>query len=432
MHIITDVKKATQRLWVTAWKSEALRQSITLLVGTTLTGIIMAVAMIIVSRALGPTLFGVFSVSIAIMSLLAKCIDLGLNQLIPRLLNKWHSQPQKTEAFISQVLYWKVRLVGVTIAVGVLSIPFLTQALNYPHIDMILWSIAGALSLGLYEYVYLLLSAKHLFGWVNVLGISQAIIKITGFGLLFLLATGNLNGIAAVYYLAPFISSLAVGWQFKNWMWVKPTPAPKEVRNVMFTFLNHAFVGVIAMTLIANLDVLLVQRSLNTFDTGIYAGATRIASFIGFATAAIGGVLNNRASRYRDTATLKKYLIKSTALIGLAVFGFLLYLPFARLSLVLTIGPEYLPGLQVLTILVFNAFLSLAIVPYISFFYAVEHPEYFSLGGILQVAIIIVGNWWFLPIYGIEAAAWTKVISQVCFGVFTTGYVFFALAKLKK
>jgi O-antigen/teichoic acid export membrane protein len=82
-------------------------------------------------------------------------------------------------------------------------------------------------------------------------------------------------------------------------------------------------------------------------------------------------------------------------------------------------------------ILVFNAFLSLAIVPYISFFYAVEHPNYFSIGGTLQVVIIAVISVLFLEKYGITAAAWSRVLATLAHAVFTTVYIWFAYRKMK-
>lgn len=421
-----------QLIWTLARKSEAIRQSAILVIGTSLTGVIMAVAMILASRSLGPENFGVFSVSIAVMSLVSKGVDMGLSQLMPRLLNKWKSHPDKSKEFLGQTVFWKLRLAVVTFVVSILIIPLLTQLLNYPYPNMLFWAIIGAIVISLYEYIYLLLAAEHKFVTASLMSVIQAVLKAFGFGIVLVFFTGAVYGITAVYYLAPLLSAGYVAWKSRDWMWVHPQPAGKQVRKEMFTFLWHSLIGVIAMTLIVNLDVLLVQRYLNSFETGLYAGATRIAAFIGFATSSVGGVLNNRVSRYHDQKTRKQYLWKSLGLALIAIIAFLLYLPFARFSLIWTIGPEYMNGLPALIILVLNAFLSFAIVPFISFFYSVDHPKYFSFGGILQVMIILLGNWLFLPTHGIQAAAWTKVAATAIFGIYTIFYVFYALHQEKK
>lgn len=430
--VYDEAMRFVASLFLAARRSEAIRQSFILVMGTTLTGLIMAVAMILASRSLGPTKFGIFSVSVAIMGLLSKGTDLGFNQLIPRLMNKWHRHPDKAQEFLAHVVYWKLRLFFVTAVAGIVSIPLLVRLFNYPHVDMVLWAVVGALIMGFYEYVYLLLAAKHDFIPASIMSVAQAILKAAGFGFMFLLAAGAVNGIAAVYYVAPLLSAGFIAWKARDWMWVDPALAGKEVKTEINSFVWHALIGVLAMTLILNLDVLLVQRYLNSYETGLYSGATRIAAFVGFATTSIGGVLNNRVSRYHDRPTLVKYLIKSSSLLVLSALGFLVFLPLARLSLVWTIGPEYLGGLPALIILVFNAFLSLAIVPYISFFYSVDHPRFFSIGGILQVAIIVLGNWLFLPSFGIQAAAWTKVTATAAFGLFTAAYIWYALRRFPR
>lgn len=419
------------RVVTAARQSPALRQSAMVTAGNVATGVIMAVAMILASRGLGPEKFGIFSVSIAIMGLLAKGVDFGLNQLIPRFMNRWVEEPGKQVEFQAQVIQWKLWLALPTFLGGLALIPFLRNSLNFPYTDMILWAVLGGLFLGVYEYVMLILSAKHEFFWLSAMTVGQAVVKFAGFLAIFLLSPGSLSSIVAIYYLAPFIAALAVGWQFHSLVWMTPKMAGKIVRQDIFRYLGHAAIGVLAMTLIMNLDVLLVQKYLNPFETGLYAGASRIASFIAFGTASVGGVLNNRVSRYRNKETLKKYLIKSLSLSAIAAIGFLFYLPFARLSLVLTIGPEYLPGLSSLVILVLNSFLSFAVVPFISFFFAVDHPRYFSFGGVLQVAVIVLINMFFLPQYGILAAAWAKVIATVAFSLYTAIYVLYAMRKLK-
>lgn len=425
------MKERLQSLGLVVLRSPALRQSALMTMGTSATGVIMAVVMILTSRALGPEPFGVFAVSIALMGVLSRGAELGLNQLMPRLLNQWHDDAEKRKAFLGQILRWKLGLSLLTILLGLGAIPWIGAILNYPHPEMIAWAVVGGVMLAVYEHVYLVLSSRHQFTWVGILGVGQALLKAVGFMTVLLFLPHSVLGVASAYYIAPFFMALLVGFRFREHIVAPLKVASESIRRLLWRYGWHAFVGTIAMTLISNLDILMVQQSLSTFDTGIYAGASRIATFVGFMTASVGGVLNNRASRYREKETLKKYLQKSLGLSAIALLGFLCFLPVARISVVLTIGPEYLPGLMALIVLVANAFLSFAVVPYISFFYAVDHPAYFSLGGILQVIVIALGNWWLLPMYGLDAAAWTRFGATLIFTLYTALYVQYALSKMK-
>jgi len=418
------------KIFKTTLRSGAVRQSATLTIGTTVTAMIMAVATIVAGRVLGPEQFGVFSVSISLMGFLTVGTSLGLNQLIPRLMNRWHDQPSKKKELLSEVIYLKLLFSGVFLAVIGFGVPFIARFLNYPYPGMIWWAILGVVGMAIYEHVYLVLSASHKFVGVSVLSIVQAVLKSIGFLVVWWLLDGNLFGFTAVYYVAPLLAALWIGWKWKNLTWAHPRLARGEVRSEIRKFFFHSLLGVLAMTIISNIDLLFVQKSLQSFDAGIYAGASRIALFVGFIASSVGGVLNNRVARYSDKATLTRYLIKSLILVVISIIGFLLYLPLARLSLSLTIGPEYMSGLSVLIILVLNAFISLAVVPYISFFYAVDYPHYFSIGGILQVCIIILGNVFFLEKYGISAAAWTRTIATVAFAIYTAVFTWYAWKRL--
>lgn len=411
--------------------SDAIRQSFILTAGTTITGVIMAVALIIASNALGPSLFGIFSVSITLSFILSKFLDLGMHQLIPKLFNKYFHDAVQQKKFLAQVLYWKIILTGFTLVGGLSLTPVLTRLLNYPHPDLIVWAIIGGIIISWYEYVYVVLSGKHQFLEVSKLSIGQGLLKAIGIVSFFALGFSSVLGVVILYYIGPAVVLVFFYNKITDSLLIRPANAPDKLRSEIFSFLRHMLVGVLMMTLIANLDILMVQKYLNSFDTGVYSGASRIASFIGFIAASVGGVLSNRVARYKDPRILRMYLLKSLSIAGLAVLGFLLFLPFARLALVVTIGQQYLSGLPTLIILVLNAFLSLAIVPYSAFFYGVNHPKYFSVSGVLQVVIIFGINFIYLPQYGIMAAAVARTAANLVFLLFTGLYIWYALKKLK-
>ena len=411
--------------------SDAIRQSFILSVGTMITGVIMAVALIVASNALGPELFGVFSVSLTISFIVSKFLDLGMHQLIPKLFNKYFDAPDKQKSFLGQVILWKLFLTVIVLIVGLLSVPFLQNLLNYYHPELIIWAIIGGIIISWYEYIYVVFSGQHQFLEVSKLSIGQGLLKAIGIISFFALGFSSVLGVATLYFIGPALVLVFFFSKVKESLLLKPRNASPALQSEILVFLRHMLVGVIMMTLIANLDVLMVQKYLNSFDTGVYSGASRIASFIGFIAASVGGVLSNRVARYKEYKTLKLYLLKSLSIVGLACLGFLCFLPFAQLSLVVTIGPEYLSGLSTLILLVFNAFLSLAIVPYSSFFYGVDHPKYFSVSGILQVAIIFCINYFYLPHYGIFAAAIARTAANGVFLLFTAIYIWYALKKIK-
>ncbi len=395
------------------FKSEASKQSLIITIGNFTTSGIMAVAMILLSRFLGPEKFGIFSVSISLMFVISRFTDLGLNQLIPRFMGQWFFQEKKNEAFLKHILWFKSILVLLLLLIFLPGAGLLAKLVNYPHLDMIYWAIIGSISIEIYSYSFLVLSARHQFTQLSVISILQALIKLTGFVMMIWLFSANLGGIAAFYYLSPALAILIISFFIKQQLFYQPQLANDEFKKEINKFWFHAGVGVIMMTLISNLDVLLIQKFLNSFDTGIYAGASRIAAFMATISGSVGTVLISRVSRYKDKATIIKYLKKSSLLIVAAVLGFICYLPFSSLFVKYTIGPEYLSGNLATIFLVGNSFLGLILAPLTAVFYTVDKPNYFSINGFIQVACIVIGTLLFIEDYGIMATAVSRLLATI-------------------
>lgn len=420
-----------QRVITILRSSQAVRQSAVLTFGSMLTGVISAVALIYISRVLGPTQFGIFSVGTAIMMIVAKVGDLGLSTIITRQLPKLHNDPAGAKEFLGQVSKWKLTLTFVGLTLLALIIPFGERLFNYPHPHLLALALIGSVGLILYEYVLLVLSALHQFAWVTALNVIQAALKVITFVALGMLGYATATTVSVFYYAAPFVATLFIASFFGQWFFIRPATASDKVRKEVRKHIIHAGIGMVAMTLIANMDVLFVQKYLSAFETGIYSASMRIALFVNFLAGAIGGVLNNRVARYQTRQLLSSYLKKSISVIALAGVGFITFLPLARYILIFTIGPEFISGLVPMIILVLNAFLALAIIPFISFFYAVNHPKYFSLGGVLQVVVICCGNLLFLPMYGLNAAAWSRVMATLLHLIFTAFFIRYAMKRVK-
>jgi O-antigen/teichoic acid export membrane protein len=286
---------------------------------------------------------------------------------------------------------------------------------------------------------------------VSILTILLAVFKFVGFSAIagFLYYTNGtiitsstdsnsttiLRLFTAVYCLAPVVAVL--WWKQSKWKVLEKQATWKiseeqaitdgqesnqqshvqSIRKAARRFLPHAFVGTIAMTFIENIDILLVNNQLSAFETGLYSGAVRVTLAVSLITYAVSSVLNNRVTRYSTPEQLKSYLLKSLSLTAMAFVCFVITIPLAKPIILYTIGSEYIGGLIPFIVLVGNAFLGFALVPYTSFFFRLDVPWANSVGGILQVVPLVVINLLFLNSVGIIAAALARVVSTVLFAL---------------
>jgi O-antigen/teichoic acid export membrane protein len=182
---------------------------------------------------------------------------------------------------------------------------------------------------------------------------------------------------------------------------------------------THSAIGTISLGVIDNIDILFVQAYLNTYEAGLLGGVSRIALLFNLMAYSLSTVLNPRAAKYRQFPDVLNFFKKSWVVTGLSAVGFALFLPFTRHVIQFSIGPEYLPGTFILTILMAAAFITIAAVPFTALFFSLDVPWYFSLSGLAQLVIILVGNAVFVPEYGLAAAAWTRLGAKIFLLVFT-------------
>jgi O-antigen/teichoic acid export membrane protein len=396
-------------------------QSLITIVGNTLATGLSAVALILISRALGPTRFGEFSVGFAIVLILNKVNDGGLNATLLKFVPPAHSDQEKMNRFFSYTFKLKLIIAAIILLLGVGLTPWLSSVLNFPQPLIILLAFTLSFASTAYEHLLTMLQSLHRFSEAVAVNAAQSATKLLGALLLSFLAFSNNTIIFSFYMLAPVIPLVCTKWLLPKWVHLKLQSNFAGEKKLVLNMAKHSAIGFIAAGLIENIDLLFVQRYLSSYETGLMAGVSKIAAMVVLIAYSLGNVLYPRVARYQTQEHLAKYLKKSFLLVVMTIIGFLALLPFARLSILLTIGPEYLSGTEVLYILIAGSFITIATIPFLALFYAFKANWYFSISGILQLLIVVMGNVALVPEYGLVASAWTRLGMRAFLFVFTAG-----------
>lgn len=391
-------------------KSEGLRQSALTVVGNSFATAMSAVAIILISRILGPEKFGEFSVGVAIMLILVRINDAGLNAA----LHKYATNHQDRTGINHIFSYTsRVKLFGsiIIFGLGFLLAGAIAEFLNFSKVTIILMAFIFSGATVWYEQLITGLQSLHLFGKAVLVNIIQAAVKLVGTTALFLSGITASGAVFSLYALAPAVPLIFAGLLIPNWVRIHLRESNAPAR--LLALAKHTSVAFIAAGIIENLDVLFVQKYLDTFETGLYSGISRISMFVILIAYSIGNVLFPRVSRYHDRGHLSKYLGKAKSLAGLSFLGFILFIPVAETVILYTIGPAYVGETAALIVLMASSFFTLAAIPFIALFYSFETNWYFSTSGLVQLGIMIFGNVMFVPTYGLMAAAWTRFATRL-------------------
>lgn len=370
-----------------------------------------ALAIILISRTLGPTAFGEFSVGLAISVILSKINDLGLSIALQKLAkNEDHEQ---NNALFSETT--KIKLVaGVVIAViGIVLGQWLSDVLKLSSPWIIYGSFTLSLATVFFEHLQAVLQSLHRFMGTVVLMIAQSTLKLL-FAVFFFWQQASTAPLVLIsYLLAPALPLIAYTKLLPQWVKIKLQNNTAHVRPEVFRVAQHSLVTLLATTLIENSDILFVQQALSSYETGLLGGVSKIALFFNIIAFSLSSVLNPRVARYHNKHDLRNFILKGLLLLPVVALGFLAILPFTSLLIRFSVGSEYLAVASILILLNLAAFITIAAAPFVALFFSYDAPWFFSLSGIVQIIIILVGNLIFVPEFGLEAAAWTRVVARL-------------------
>lgn len=397
-------------------KSKGLQLSALTVIGNVFAAGISAIALIVISRLLGPEKFGEFSVGFAIVLIIIRLVDFGLNVAVLKYAANAPINEQKS--IFALTLKYKVFLSTTLALLGVTTASYLSDLLNFDNTAIILLAFTVGLSTVYYEHLLTMLQTLHRFSEAVFINIVQAVSKLLG-AIIFYLLQLNVVPIFTWYVIAPLIPVIFYRYFLPKGFRFDFAQSENAPNKKIISLARHSAAGFIAAGLIENIDVLFLQGYLSSYETGLYGGVSRIALMFGLIAYSLGNVLNPRVAKYKTIEHLRRYL-KKAWLVGFAsLVSFFVFIPLASTLIYYTIGPDYVVGTYVMIILIASSFLAIASIPFIALFYTLDIDWYFSVSGILQLLIVLIGNWIFVPQFGLEAAAWTRLVARMLLLIFT-------------
>lgn len=402
-------------------KSATAKNTYLVFIGNSAAGFFGMVAMILVSRSLGPEAFGVFSIAFALSTLLQKIGDLGLNFAMVKDISQSRArkQPEKIEKIFLTAFWMKVGIVLLIIFPIFILRNFISIKLfnSWQSVQ------ANSLVIGFffldifYDHVRVYFEANKRFlesimmyviaNALKIISILAAIIFFTSF-----------KQYIVIYIFAPFVAAILFFPRTKiNLRWAF---FPGELKCLL-KFSSWMAVSVLFAAIGENLNIFMVSSKLTPFETGIYSAAEKfIMPFYIFA-AAMGTVFISRTSEFLDInhikSFVKKVMMLQIALLLLCglIFPLTVFLP-------VLLGTSYQPSVIILQILLIANYFRIAITPLNSVFYPLNKPVIFAINSITQVVILFVLNQRLITMFQGRGAAFSLLVTNIV--IFITNYIF--------
>lgn len=396
-------------------KTDTLRHSSITLVGTILTGILGLIFFILMARYLGPEKYGLFSVGVAILTLIASLGDVGTNTGIVNFVGR-HIKKERSLAlkYLKLGLEIKIAVWFLILSIGYSFAPFFAEALfNKPELALpIRYALIGFGGASLFSFSTHALQALQRFWVWTALSISLNGLRL--FGLLLLAFLGYLTLPAGfiLYIIFPFLG-FAVGIFY--------LPRFLKVRNefqVAKTFFHYnkwvaTFTVISAVS--SRLDTLISTRLLTISDVGIYSVAVNLSGIVPQIVFAMAVVVAPKLTQFDTKKKAVIYLKKLQAFVmGLSGLGLVVGVPIASYIIPKLYGQEYTASLTPFIILLIAQAIFLISVPaHTAVIYYFSYPKLFVYITSVNLLIISVLGWLLIGSYGYTGAALAVLIGNL-------------------
>lgn len=414
-------------------KTDTAKNSLITFGGNFFNSALSMIAVILVSRLLGPRDFGVLAVFNTILYMVVGLTDLGLSTAAIKFISSYINVDKAKAATIMRVIFKIELCLGLLIAiVGLLFSTPIARLLGGDHLLMavrlsFLASVfqSAAAFYGPFFVAYQQFVKNAL---VNTFGI---LVRVVGVVILIALSALNLNNTLWVYTLTPILFFI-FGFIFvpKDFLRKAKPEEEKQAAKEIFHFSKWIFLSYIANTFAGRFDVLLISRYQGSAAVGLYAAALQLVTVMPLLIGAVSTVLLPKVSAMRTKAEFTGYIKKvllGSILLTLALAPGLI---FGDKIIGLIFGSRFSGSLDAFKLVFAGYLVALLVNPLGQVIYALNLPRAFTILNFCQLLIALPLNFILIPRFGIVGAATTFLIINIFGGVAGTTYLYRKLREM--
>lgn len=404
------------------------KQSQITIIGTIVNGALGAVFYILLARFLGPADFGLLTVSIASLTLIADIADFGTNTGLVRFVSSnINSNKEKALRFLKLSLEIKLAVWILVLVVGIFISPFLAERIfNKPELVMslrlVMVGVGGAL---LFTFATSSLQAFQKYLTWSFINIFTNALRLIFIFLLFFYGQLSLTSGLLIYLLLPFFG-FSLSLMFIPTKKIISVTNESDVAKEFFKYNFWVALFVVIVAISSRLDTFMTARLLSREELGIYGAANQLVQVVTQLNVALGVVAAPKFASFVNLKEMITYFKKFQLLVlGIALLGMLLS-PLAFYVIPLIYGMEFTGTVLPFIILLAAMLIFLISLPvHNSIIYYFGKPKFFVWLSIGHLIIISSLGYILISNYGVIGAA-SAVLTGTLFN-FLVPFIWFLI-----
>jgi len=386
----------------------------------------------IVVRYIGVEIYGKFTYIFSYISFLPVLITLGLDQAlvfyIPKLIN--NNSGKELNSMITFAIC--IPLILAMVSISILMIyskvisKFLLKNIEYDIyikllipivILMVLSNIINGVFRGLGNIKYNVISDNFISPILKVVII-----------LVLVLMRYKSNSLIITHYIATFFSTLYLGIKFLRIkiigkINIKYSENYKKLLKFSFPILITGILGYI----VQRTDVIMIGYFLSSDKVGVYNIALQIGSISSFILIAFSSIFASTISSLYNSGSMEKlsqiYKIITKWIVTINLMAFAIILIFSK-DIMHLFGKDFIYGSTALILISIGQVVNAATGLVGLMNTMTGHPQYEIYIAIVVMVISLLGNYFLIPIYGINGAAVTSLLSVAVSNILRLAFLY--------
>lgn len=397
----------------TFFKKASLHEVFFVYLGSLLNGVSLFLVTIFLGRILEKNLFGIFALSILVLSTVAEMSDFGLNGGLLRFAPYYIAQKEenKLKQLVKTIWQWRVWLSVILTCTGVASSQFLAEHIfNNPEIAKYLafsfLGVGGVVLVG-FTSTYLQAAQKFLTNSIvqSLKGLLRLILVVT----CYLCGVQNIFIYLLIYIAVPwFLFLYSYRYLPNGFRAVEIERDTKRSMHAQLAKFSFWFtVWSLSAILASRIDQVMLSRLMGLDKVAVYAIAFQFVYIYSLILQSVTVVLMPKTNSLQTNQELWS-LSKRILLWIVPLIIFLIPIIFISQYVVSYIfGVKYAESIPVYMVLSYSMLISLIGIPFSLIIIAFNKTKLVAYSGFLQLIVNLLLNILLIPRFGVMGAAYT-------------------------
>lgn len=422
--------------------STLIRQCASVFTGNLFAAGLGFLAVLIVSRKLTVSDFGLFTIALSVIRLVSSLSSLGMDTGMIKHASSFLIDKKTIEA---KQVFKTTFIFRLTLSFIIAGIVFASAGLlstKVFHCSGLAYTLKfaafGGFTVSLVNYIRSVYHAYQSFKTSICFQVLADFGKFISIIVLSFFLCMNVNTAVAIFAFVPVLSVILGFWKLRNKVFSTKKILTKNICQQLFSYNKWLAMSSVCGLILPHVSIFMLATMLDSEASGLYGLALNLTYIFPILIGSLNAVLLPKVSRYREIAQIERYIknsLKTSIGISLIILPFLF---FSSKIILFFFGSRYRNSVPIFNWLLLSGIIGAITTPLRAVLYSMNKPRIITITDTGALITVLLGCYFLIPFIGITTPAILLLLVNVSVLCFSSFYIFnqirresFILSKVK-